>query len=96
MTKALQIVIYKSINDDEKVAAYAKLAASAMAETGARALARGIPAHVVEEGEFTRTVVVEWDSIEAAKAFYDSPEYQEALAVLGDAAVRDFRYIEMV
>jgi uncharacterized protein (DUF1330 family) len=44
----------------------------------------------------TRTVVVEWASLEAAQAGYNSPAYQEALAALGDGATREFRYVEAV
>ena len=96
MSKVIQIVIYKSISDEEKLAAYAQLSAPAMQAAGGRILARGMPIDVAEEGEATRTVLIEWDSLEAAKAGYNSPGYQEALAVLGDGAVREFRYMEMV
>ena len=49
-----------------------------------------------EEGQKTRTVVVEWESIEAANAGYNSDGYQEALKKLDGSAVREFRYVEMV
>lgn len=96
MSKVLQIVIYKSINDEEKLAAYAKLSGPAMKEAGGRILARGMPIDIAEEGEATRTVVIEWDSLDAAKAGYNSAGYQEALAALDGSAVREFRYMEMV
>ena len=95
MSKVLQIVIYKSITDDEKLAAYAKLSAPAMQAMGGRILARGMPIAMKESGEPSRTVVIEWDSMEAAEAGYNSAGYQEALAALDGAAVREFRYIEM-
>ena len=41
-----------------------------------------------------RVVVVEFDSIDAAKAAHDSPAYQEALRALGNGAVRDIRLVE--
>ena len=95
MSKVLQIVTYQSIADDEKLAAYAKLSAPAMQAMGGRILARGMPVAVKEAGQATRTVVIEWDSMDAAEAGYNSPGYQEALAALDGAAVREFRYIEM-
>lgn len=95
MSKVLQIVTYKSIDDDEKLAAYAKLSAPAMQAMGGRILARGMPVAVKEEGQATRTVVIEWDSMEAAEAGYNSAGYQDALAALDGGAVREFRYIEM-
>ena len=67
-----------------------------MKAAGAKFLARGIPVAVREEGQKTRTVVVEWESIEAANAGYNSDGYQEALKKLAGSAVREFRYVEMV
>lgn len=94
MTKVFQVTIYKSISDEDKLAAYAKLAGPAMVAAGAKFLARGIPLAVKEDGQRTRTVVVEWESLEAAEAGYNSPGYQEALKVLDGSAVREFRYVE--
>jgi uncharacterized protein (DUF1330 family) len=37
------------------------------------------------------TVVVEFDSYEAALAAYESEDYKKALAVLGPEVERDFR-----
>ena len=59
-------------------------------------MARGIPLAVKEEGKKTRTVVVEWESLEAAEAGYNSEAYQEALAKLEGTAVREFRYVPAV
>ena len=43
MSKVLQVVIYKSINDEEKLAAYAELAGPAMKAAGAKFLASDNP-----------------------------------------------------
>jgi len=43
-----------------------------------------------------RVVMVEFDSLDKAQAAHDSPEYKEALKVLGDAVERDFRIVEGV
>jgi len=43
-----------------------------------------------------RTVVIEFDSVEQARAAHDSSAYQEALAVLADGAERDIRIVEGV
>ena len=51
MSKILQVVIYKSISDEEKLSAYAELAGPAMKAAGAKFLARGIPVAVREEGK---------------------------------------------
>ena len=96
MSKIIQVVIYKSITDENKLQQYAAIAGPAVKEAGGRFLARGVPVVVKEEGEATRTVVVEWDSMEAAEAGYNSDGYQAAIAALDGGAVREFRYIEAV
>ena len=94
MPKAHAVVTYRSISDPEKLAAYAKLAAPAVAIFGARFLARGDAAVAREHGVKERTVVVEYPSLEKATAAHDSAGYAEALNALGDGAVRDFRIVE--
>ena len=75
-------------------AKYAALALPAMEKAGAKFLARGLPVAVREEGQKTRTVVIEWPSIEAANAGYNGPDYQAALDALDGSASREFRYVE--
>ena len=80
--KIYQVVIYKSISDEEKLAKYAALAGPAIKGAGGKFLARGIP------------VVLEWESLEHAENGYNSEGYQEALRALDGAAIREFRYVE--
>ena len=96
MKKVIQVVIYTSISDEEKLARYAELAGPAMVEQGAKFLARGMPVAVKESGRNTRTVVIEWESMEAAEKGYMSQGYQEALEALDGGATREFRYVEAV
>ena len=96
MSKIIQVVIYTSISDQEKVGQYAALAGPAIAAAGGRFLARGMPVAVKEAGQSTRTVVIEWDSLEAAEKGYESDGYQAALSALDGGAIREFRYIEAV
>ena len=96
MSKIIQVVIYRSISDEEKLAKYAALAGPAMMAAGGRILARGLPVALKEAGEATRTVVIEWTSLEAAEKGYASDGYQAALAALDGGAIREFRYIEAV
>ena len=72
----------RSISNPDALAAYAKLAGPALTGAGGRFLARGMPAQVYEAGLKQRTVLIEFDSVEAARAAHDSPAYQEALAAL--------------
>jgi uncharacterized protein (DUF1330 family) len=97
MTKAYWISAYHSINDNDALAAYAKLAGPSLTAAGGKFLARGVPSAVKENGLHQRTVLIEFESIAAALAAYDSPGYKEALAALGsNAVVRDIRIIEGV
>jgi uncharacterized protein (DUF1330 family) len=96
MSKIYQISIYKEIKDEAKLAAYAELAAPALRAGGGHFLARGMPVGLQESGEKTRTVLLEWNDLDSALKAYDSPEYQRAMAALGDGAVRDIRYVEAV
>lgn len=90
---AYWISIYKEITDEAKLKAYAELAGPALQGAGGTFLARGFPEFTYEAGETTRTVLIEFASIDAARAAHDSPAYQEALAALGDGAVRDIRLV---
>lgn len=90
---AYWINTFRSVNDEERLAAYVGLAGPAMLAGGGRFLARGLPAAAFETGTLERTTLIEFPSVEAAVATYRSPAYQEALRVLGDAAERDNRII---
>jgi len=96
MAKAYWISAYRSINDAEALAAYAKLAGPAIQAAGGRFLARGTPAKVYEAGVNQRTVLVEFDSVHQAIAAHDSAGYQAALKALGNAVERDLRIVEGV
>ena len=94
MGKVIQVVVYKSVSDEAKLAKYAELALPAIEAAGGKFLARGIPIAVKEAGEFTRTVVIAWDSLETAQNAYDGDAYQKALEALDGGAIREFRYLE--
>lgn len=90
---AYWIATYEEISDPDKVAAYAAIAGPALIEAGGRFLARGTPEQVYELGQETRTVLIEFASVAAARAAHDTPAYAEALAALGDGARRDIRIV---
>jgi uncharacterized protein (DUF1330 family) len=96
MAKAYWISAYRSVRDQEALAAYAKLAGPALQAAGGRFLARGLPARVYEGGRNQRIVLLEFDSVAQALAAHDSAGYQRALRVLGNAVDRDLRIVEGV
>ena len=75
--------------DSEKLAAYAALGEPALTAAGGRVLARGMPAKLYEHGQVQRTVLIEFDNVEAANAAYESAGYAEALAALDVGVVRE-------
>ena len=95
MAKAYWITTYHSISNPDALAAYAKLAAPALTAAGGKFLARGNPSKTMEQGIMQRTVLIEFDSVDAAIAAYNSAGYKQALDALGkNSAVRDIRIIE--
>ena len=62
--------------------AYRPLAGASIAQYGGRFVVRGGKAELVEGAkEPARIVVIEFADTAAAKRWYDSPEYQEALKI---------------
>ena len=93
MPKGYIIVSYREAADEAKLMDYAPKAFEAMTNASAKFIARGMPVQTFESGIYQRTVVVEFDSTEAAKIAFSSEEYQAAFSLLGDIE-RDVRVIE--
>ena len=97
MAKAFIISTYQEVNNQDALAAYAKLAAPALIAAGGKFLVRGMPSAVKESGKMQRTVLIEFESLQAALKAYESEAYQIAMKELvGNAVVRDIRIIEGV
>lgn len=94
MGKAYWVATYRQIRNPAAMAAYAKVSRPALEAAGGHVLARGMPAAVFELGMNERVVLIEFSSVAAAKAAYESAAYQEAHRLLGDAADRDIRIVE--
>lgn len=94
MAKAYWVVTYRKIKNQDKLAAYAKLAGPAIQAQGGKFIVRGMPSKTLEGGLNERCVVSEWESLDKAIAAYNSPAYKEALRALGDGAERDIRICE--
>ena len=97
MAKGYWVVAYRSISDDSAVKEYGKLVGPVLEANGGKPLVRTADAvQVVEAGLKQRTVIIEFESFEKAKATYNSEEYKAALKILGTAVERDFRIVEGV
>jgi uncharacterized protein (DUF1330 family) len=73
------VIAMMTVTNPAAYEGYRALAGPAVAKHGGRFLARG-GRYEVLEGNFpgSRVVVVEFESFEKAKTFYDSPEYRAA------------------
>src|SRR5919202_1670459 len=94
MAKAYWICFYRSISDQDKFAAYAKLAGPAIQAAGGRFLARGGVVKTYEAGMNQRVVMIEFDSVEQALAAHETEGYKAALKALDNGAERDMRIVE--
>jgi uncharacterized protein (DUF1330 family) len=97
MSKGYWVTTYRSVSDQTALLEYAKLAGPALTAAGGKMIVRtseNIEPH--ESGLPERVVVIEFESVEKARAAYNSPEYQKAKAVLGNGAVRDVRIVSGV
>jgi uncharacterized protein (DUF1330 family) len=74
---------------------YKRLAAEAIAKFGGRYRARGGATVTLEgEEEKSRVVIVEFESLDRARAWYRSPEYQKAIAARTNCATGQFIVVE--
>lgn len=92
---AAYLIARVEVTNPDAYEEYKKLAAAAIEKYEGRYLARGGPMETLEGDEETRRVViVVFPTIEQAKSFYDSSEYQKAKAARKDAAVGQFIVID--
>ena len=75
-----------SIHDVDRYKEYQKIGAPSIAQYGGRVLAAGTEVVDYEgvtfpEGPQPRVIILEFDSLEAAKRWYESPEYQSAIPI---------------
>jgi len=84
---AAYLVVDIEVTNPAQFEEYKKLAPAAIAKYGGRYLIRG-GAYEAIEGDWKpqRLTVVEFESMEKAKAFYHSPEYQTAIKARKGAA----------
>jgi len=91
------IIVDSTVTDPERYDVYKTLAPPAIAKYGGRYLVRG-GATTPLEGDWrpNRVVVLEFPDAEAARRFYDSPEYVAARAARAGAAKMNIVLVEGV
>ncbi len=89
MTKLAYVVVDARSSDPERMTEYRRLAQIAVEHYGGRYLVRGAPYETLEGSwQPQRLVVLEFPGMDAARTFYDSPEYRAAREAR--AGVSDF------
>ncbi|MFA3920903.1 DUF1330 domain-containing protein [Ruegeria hyattellae] len=84
-----------SVTDPDAYQSYQAIAPDAFRKYGARFLARG-SAETLEGRDWQRRVIIEFDSMEQARACYASDEYRAARAKRAGACQADIALIEGV
>ncbi len=87
-------IAHVTVTDPAAYTGYQALAPAAFAAHGARFLARGGAHEVLEGPALDRHVVIEFPSLAAARACYQSAEYQAAKARRDGAAVAHVVIVE--
>ena len=81
------LIVETDVHDPAKYELYKAAAPAALASYGGRYLARGGELAVLEgDWQPSRLVVLEFPDVDAAKRFYDSPEYAAARKLREGAA----------
>lgn len=89
-------IVRVDVHSPEAYALYAKEATEAIKKHGGRALVRGGAFEAMEGPARARNVVIEFDSFDAARAFYMSEEYQRAKKKREYAATVEYVIVEGV
>ena len=82
------------VTNPEQYAAYVRDASEAIRKYGGKPLARGGTYEQLEGEARPRNVVIEFESLEQAKRYYHSPEYQAAKAKREGAGEADIVAVE--
>ncbi len=93
---AVYAMVHIDVINPDEYAKYAALAGPAVAKYGGEFLARGGDcAHMEGKGR-ARNVIIRFKDMATARAFYNGPEYQAALAYGLPAAKREYTFVEGV
>lgn len=89
-------IVQVDVKDADEYGKYAALAGPAVAKFGGEFLARGGAVAVMEGTSRDRCVIIRFDDMDTAKAFYHSDDYQKALEFAQPASTRDYKFVQGV
>ena len=96
---AAYMIILAEISDFDGFMNYAKAAAALIPEFGGEYIVRGAKEAETLEGDWpdeTKVVISKWPSMDAARKFWNSPEYEEIKKLRAGNATVSVRIVEAV
>ena len=90
------IIARVTVTDAETYREYLAMASAAIGQYGGRALARGGRSEALEGDARPRNVILEFETFEAARTYFHSPEYQAAVAKRRPASIGELVLVEGV
>ncbi|MBE7200051.1 MAG: DUF1330 domain-containing protein [Parafilimonas terrae] len=90
------IIVRMTVTDPDAYKDYAAMASEAMRKYGCTPLVRGGRCEALEGEARPRNVVLEFESYEAARTYYFSPEYQAAVEKRRPAGIGEVVLVEGV
>ena len=94
MKKGYIVCVYEDIKDDTSLKEYAVKAKEAVEKYNGKFLVRGGKKINTEGRDFVRTVVIEFSTLDIAKKFFYSSEYQAAHKLIDNTVIRNHQIIE--
>ncbi len=92
---AVYVVVNVRVTDPARYAQYRDKAPDTIARYGGRYLARGGAVEVIEgEWDPQRLVLLEFESMERFREWYDSPEYTPLKRLRGESTVTELVVVE--
>ncbi|MGO4572522.1 DUF1330 domain-containing protein [Microvirga sp. 2TAF3] len=88
------VIARVTVTNPEAYAEYAKGATEAIRQYNGRPLVRGGAYEALEGDARPRNVVIEFESMDQARRYYNSPEYQAAKAKRDGACIAEFVLVE--
>ena len=94
---AAYVIVDSKVSDPERIKEYGAKVRATIAAHGGKPIVAGGAIDVLE-GDWTpsRLVILEFADADAARAWYNSPEYQEILPIRLEAADDNFLIVEGV
>ena len=88
------IIARITVTDPEVYKDYVAMASAAMKQYGGKPIARGGRSEALEGEARPRNVILEFESYDAARTYYHSPEYQEAIRKRAPASIGELVLVE--